>query len=96
MAKYRPDWYKVIMSPFEVVWRPHFLGALIFEVCYHLVSIQNKLSIPQALFFGFTIGIGVTQTVFLGSPPPFGFGLRPDIVSGLYATPLVRHYPRRR
>ena len=42
MAKYRSSWYEAIMSPFEVVWRPHFLGALIFEVCYHLFS--NKIN----------------------------------------------------
>jgi hypothetical protein len=49
----------------------------------------------QALFFGFTIGIGVTQVVFLGSPPPFGYGLSPDSISGLYATPLVSHFQYR-
>jgi len=46
----------------------------------------------QAFFFGFTIGVGVTNSVILGSPPPFGFGLSPDTVSGLYATPLVSHF----
>jgi hypothetical protein len=32
MAKYRSSWFEVIMSPFNVVWRPHLLGILVFEV----------------------------------------------------------------
>jgi hypothetical protein len=32
MAKYRSSWYEVIMSPFNIVWRPHLLGILVFEV----------------------------------------------------------------
>jgi len=39
MAKYRSSWYEVIMSPFNIIWRPHLLGALLFEVCYYLFSI---------------------------------------------------------
>lgn len=37
MAKYRASWYDAIMSPFNVVWRPHLLGILIFEVCFSIV-----------------------------------------------------------
>jgi hypothetical protein len=92
MAKYRSSWREVILSPFEVVWRPHLLSALVFEVCDYSFSIHNKLTILQALFFGFTIGIGVTQVVFLGSPPPFGYGLGTDSFSLMYATPLVSHF----
>lgn len=43
------------------------------------------------MLFGFSIGITLTQAVFLGSPPPFGFGLTPFAVSGLYGTPIVCH-----
>ena len=32
MAKYRSSWYEIILSPFNIVWRPHLLGAVIFEV----------------------------------------------------------------
>jgi len=39
--------------------------------------------------FGFSIGINVTISVFLESPPPFGFGLNSTIVSAIYATPVV-------
>ena len=38
MAKYRSSWYEVILSPFNVVWRPHLLGVLIFEVCCSVFS----------------------------------------------------------
>ena len=31
----------------------------------------------------------MTNTVFLQSSPPFGFGFGPIIVSGIYATPVV-------
>ena len=32
MAKYRSSWHEIILSPFDIVWRPHLLGAVIFEV----------------------------------------------------------------
>lgn len=32
MAKYRPSWGEIILSPLNIVWRPHLLGALVFEV----------------------------------------------------------------
>jgi hypothetical protein len=41
------------------------------------------------MHFGFGIGINVTQAVFLGSPPPVGFGLTPFAISGCYGTPIV-------
>lgn len=41
------------------------------------------------MLFGFGIGVNVTQAVFLGSPPPVGFGLTPFAVSGSYGTPIV-------
>jgi len=33
MAKYRVSWTEAIFSPFRLVWRPHLLMILIFEVC---------------------------------------------------------------
>ena len=41
------------------------------------------------MVFGFSIGINVTNAVFLGSPPPFGFGWAPFSIAGGYATPIV-------
>ncbi|KAK7451021.1 hypothetical protein VKT23_012697 [Stygiomarasmius scandens] len=73
MAKYRVSWYEAIASPFRVVWRPHLLGILIFE----------------AMMFGFGIGINVTNAVFLGTPPPGGFGWSPFAIAGGYGTPIV-------
>ncbi|KIM42243.1 hypothetical protein M413DRAFT_444680 [Hebeloma cylindrosporum] len=73
MAKYRVSWTEAILSPLRLVWRPHLLMILLFE----------------AMLFGFGIGINVTNAVFLGSPPPFGFGFTPFAIAGGYATPIV-------
>jgi len=32
MTKYRASWKEAIMSQLDIVWRPHMLGILIFEV----------------------------------------------------------------
>ena len=32
MAKYRVSWYEAISAPFKLVWRPHLLSILVFEV----------------------------------------------------------------
>ncbi|CAK5272838.1 unnamed protein product [Mycena citricolor] len=85
MQKHRVSWKEAILSPFAVVWRPHILGLLVFE----------------ALLFGFGIGINpgaystlvltkqVTNAVFLGSPPPVGFGWSQYAIAGGYGTPIV-------
>ncbi|KAK0452396.1 major facilitator superfamily domain-containing protein [Armillaria borealis] len=73
MAKYRVSWTESILSPINVVWRPHLLGILLFE----------------GILFGFGIGINVTNAVFLGSPPPVGFGWSQDAIAGAYGTPIV-------
>ncbi|KIK68215.1 hypothetical protein GYMLUDRAFT_35592 [Collybiopsis luxurians FD-317 M1] len=73
MTKYRASWADAISSPFRLVWRPHLLMALIFE----------------AMLFGFGIGINVTNVVFLGSPPPEGFGWSAFAIAGSYGTPIV-------
>ncbi|KAJ7723411.1 major facilitator superfamily domain-containing protein [Mycena metata] len=52
MMKYRVSWGEAIFSPFNVIWRPHIFGLLVFE----------------AFLFGFGIGINVTNAVFLGNP----------------------------
>ncbi|KAJ7504857.1 MFS general substrate transporter [Mycena galericulata] len=73
MAKYRDSWYQAIASPFRIVWRPQLIGILFFE----------------GMMFGFGIGVNVTNAVFLGTPPPLGFGLSPFAIAGMYGTPVV-------
>uniref|UniRef100_A0A8H8CFQ1 Major facilitator superfamily (MFS) profile domain-containing protein n=1 Tax=Psilocybe cubensis TaxID=181762 RepID=A0A8H8CFQ1_PSICU len=73
MQKYRISWHDSIMSPLRLVWRPHLLMALIFE----------------AMLFGFSIGINVTNVVFLGTPLPFGYGFDQLSIGASYATPIV-------
>ncbi|KAF7348494.1 MFS general substrate transporter [Mycena venus] len=73
MQKYRMSWTEAIISPLNVIWRPHILGLLIFE----------------AFLFGFSIGINVTNAVFLGSPPPLGFAWSQFAIAGGYGTPIV-------
>lgn len=36
MQKYRISWFESIFGPFRLVWRPHLLMLLIFEVISHL------------------------------------------------------------
>ncbi|KAJ7806430.1 MFS general substrate transporter [Mycena olivaceomarginata] len=71
--KYRDTWYQAISSSIRIVWRPQLLGILVFE----------------GMMFGFGIGINVTNAVFLGTPPPFGFGFSQFGIAGLYGTPVA-------
>ncbi|PBK81144.1 MFS general substrate transporter [Armillaria gallica] len=73
MAKYYVSWTESILSPTNVVWRPHLLGVLLFE----------------GVLFGFSIGLNVTNVVFLGTPLPVGFGWSQDAIAGAYGTPIV-------
>ncbi|EKM56914.1 uncharacterized protein PHACADRAFT_92693, partial [Phanerochaete carnosa HHB-10118-sp] len=78
MTKYRSTWRDVISIWFKLIWRPQLLGILCFE----------------ALVFGFSFGMNVgsiptTNAVFLGSPPPVGYGFEPFAIAGSYATPIV-------
>jgi len=74
MSKYRISWTKSILSPFNVVWRPHLLMILIFE----------------GMLFGFGIGINVTNAVFLGTPvAEGGYGFSQFAIAGGYGTPIV-------
>ncbi|KAJ7054426.1 major facilitator superfamily domain-containing protein [Mycena amicta] len=68
MQKYRVSWAEAIISPVNVVWRPHIFGLLLFE----------------AMLFGFGIGINVTNAVFLGSPAPLGFAWSEYAIAGGY------------
>ncbi|KAE9397963.1 MFS general substrate transporter [Gymnopus androsaceus JB14] len=68
-----PKWKELIMEHLRIVWRPHFVGIYLYE----------------AMVFGFVIGITITNTIFLQSPPPFGFGFSQTTVAAIYATPVV-------
>jgi len=73
LAKYRASWWEVSMACLDVVWRPQFIFVIVFE----------------AAVFGFSVGLNVTNVVFLGTPAPVGFGYNEYIVAGAYATPMV-------
>lgn len=63
MAKFRASWYEAIASPLRVLWRPHLLGMLLFEVrlIYALANWLNFLKTKfQGMLFGFGIGINVS------------------------------------
>ncbi|KAI0691855.1 MFS general substrate transporter [Cytidiella melzeri] len=73
MAKYRSNWANVVSVWFNLVWRPHLFGILLFE----------------AMLFGFSIGVNVTNTVFVQLPPPLGYKFSQFATAGVYATPIV-------
>lgn len=43
----------------------------------------------QGVLFGFSIGMNLTVSLFLGEPPPVGFGRSLDTIAAVYATPVV-------
>ncbi|KAH9918647.1 MFS general substrate transporter [Fomitopsis serialis] len=73
MARYRTRWRDTILACPSIIWRPQILGILLFE----------------AMLFGFSIGINTTNAVFLGTPPPVGYGFSQYAVAGAYGTPIV-------
>ena len=40
MARYRQSWKEVVLAPLNVVWRPHLLSILLFEVCRLLLALS--------------------------------------------------------
>ena len=44
MAKYRATWYEAVSAPFKLVWRPHLLSILVFEVQYFTFQDTDRLS----------------------------------------------------
>lgn len=38
MAKYRATWKEAFLAPFMIIWRPHLLGVLVFEVHLHFTK----------------------------------------------------------
>ncbi|KAJ7800511.1 major facilitator superfamily domain-containing protein [Mycena olivaceomarginata] len=73
MTMFRPNWYECVVSPLRVVWRPHALLIMIFG----------------GVEFGLSIGITVTNAIFLGTAPPTGFGFSQTQIAAMYATPIV-------
>ncbi|KAA1476567.1 MFS general substrate transporter [Dentipellis sp. KUC8613] len=73
MAKYRASWTTAFFACLNIIWRPHLAGILLFE----------------AMLFGFSIGINVTNAVFLGEPAPVGYGFSQFAIAGAYGTPIV-------
>lgn len=58
MAKYRSSLSVAFMSPLNVVWRPHLMGILWFEVgLFYSNYVRLESSHLQALLFGFSIGM---------------------------------------
>lgn len=73
MAKHRISLMSGVYDFLNILWRPHFILLFWFV----------------AWAFGFTIGINVTNPVFLASPKPIGFGLTLDQTATMYLTPIV-------
>jgi MFS family permease len=73
LRKYRTTMFQAAIDVVNVLWRPQFLLTAIIALAS----------------FGFTIGINVTNPVFLGSPEPIGYGYKQDIVSTIYLTPII-------
>jgi hypothetical protein len=76
MSKYRCSWREAIFLPFNILWRPQGLTILFYE----------------AVLFGFSVGMHVTNVVFLGEPKPFGYGLGQFAIAGVYGTPIVSSF----
>lgn len=53
MAKYRSGWKEVLFVWFKILWRPHLLGILWFEVnpCSQAWPSHNSSNIGHALWF---------------------------------------------
>jgi len=73
LAKYRTPWRDLLMCPIQLIWRPHLLSMLVYE----------------GVLFGFSIGMNLTVSLFLGEAPPVGFGRSLDTIAAVYATPCV-------
>ncbi|KAJ6595498.1 MFS general substrate transporter [Mycena vulgaris] len=69
----RPGWRACVLGPLRVVWRPHALLIMVFG----------------GVEFGLSIGITVTNAIFLGTPSPAGFGFSQTTIAAMYATPIV-------
>ncbi|KAI0693401.1 hypothetical protein BC835DRAFT_1415921 [Cytidiella melzeri] len=73
MAKYRSSWMEVISVWFKLVWCPHLFSILLFE----------------AMLSGFSIGVNVTNAVFVQLASPLGYGFSQFATAGVYGTSIV-------
>lgn len=72
MAKYRTSWTEAIISPLNVIWRPHIFGLLVFEAFLFGFGIGINVGFNHQCHFSEVYVLQVTNAVFLGSPPPLG------------------------
>ncbi|EKM52283.1 uncharacterized protein PHACADRAFT_260571, partial [Phanerochaete carnosa HHB-10118-sp] len=73
LARFRTPWRELALYPLRLVWRPHLLSIMVYE----------------GLLFGFSIGMNLTNSLFLGLPPPLGYGYSQDAIATIYLTPVV-------
>ncbi|KAF7310193.1 Efflux pump rdc3 [Mycena indigotica] len=73
LARHRPSWGECVISPLRVVWRPQALLVMLYG----------------GIEFGLSIGMTITNAIFLGTPRPTGFGFNQTAISSSYATPIV-------
>ncbi|KAI0725283.1 MFS general substrate transporter [Fomitopsis betulina] len=74
MARYRASWKESVLACADLIWRPQLSGILLLE----------------GLVFGFaSVGLNTTMVVFLGLPPPNGYGFSDIAIAGTYGTPIV-------
>ncbi len=51
---------------------------------------SSECRYSQGVLFGFSIGMNLTTSLFLGEAPPVGYGFKQDTIAAIYATPIVR------
>ncbi|KAJ7690392.1 major facilitator superfamily domain-containing protein [Mycena rosella] len=103
-AHLRPSWAACVAGPLRVVWRPQALGVLVFgtrmdiaiasgwtraDMWLGVCGADLAERCGSGVEFGHSIGITITNAVFLGTPAPAGFGLSQTGIAAMYATPIV-------
>ncbi|GJE98654.1 MFS general substrate transporter [Phanerochaete sordida] len=73
LARFRAGWRELVLCPLQLIWRPHLLSIMVYE----------------GLLFGFSIGMNLTNSLFLGEPRPLGYGYSQDAIATIYITPIV-------
>lgn len=82
---------QLALYPFELVWRPHLLSIMIYEVrCPHSAKLSGVSDSFQGVLFGFSIGMNLTNSLFLGEPRPLGYGYGQDTIATIFIAPIVR------
>ncbi|OSD00956.1 MFS general substrate transporter [Trametes coccinea BRFM310] len=73
LARFRTPWKDLAIRSFRLMWRPHLLSLMLYE----------------GFLFGFSIGMNLTNSLFLGEPRPLGYGFSQDAIATIYFTPIV-------